>query len=51
MVALAKKLHRYTIDKRRRSLRDVAVELENAGYVAVGGKRHTAAAVARMIAA
>jgi DNA invertase Pin-like site-specific DNA recombinase len=51
MVALAKRLHRYTVDKRQRSLRDIAIELETAGYVAVGGKRHTAAAVSRMIAA
>jgi DNA invertase Pin-like site-specific DNA recombinase len=32
MVTLAKRLHRYTIDKRHRSLRDIAAELEAAGY-------------------
>ena len=32
MVTLAKRLHRYTIDKRQRSLRDIAAELEAAGY-------------------
>jgi DNA invertase Pin-like site-specific DNA recombinase len=28
MVTLAKRLHRYTIDKRQRSLRDIAAELK-----------------------
>ncbi len=50
MVALAKKLARYPVDGRKRSLRDVAAELEVAGYTAVGGKRHAAAAISRMIA-
>jgi hypothetical protein len=51
MVTLAKRLHRYTIDKRQRSLRDIAAEPEAAGYTAAGGKRHTAAAISRMISA
>jgi hypothetical protein len=51
MVTLAKRLHRYTIDKRHRSLRDIAAELEAAAYTAAGGKRHTAAAISRMISA
>ena len=51
MVTLAKRLHRYTIDKRQRSLRDIAAELEAAGYTLAGGKRHTAAAISRMISA
>jgi hypothetical protein len=51
MVTLAKRLHRFTIDKRQRSLRDIAAELEAAGYTLAGGKRHTAAAISRMISA
>jgi DNA invertase Pin-like site-specific DNA recombinase len=49
MVALAKKLARYTINGRKRSLRDVAAELEAAGHTSAG-KRYSATAVARMIA-
>jgi DNA invertase Pin-like site-specific DNA recombinase len=51
MVAMAKKLARYTVNGRKRSLRDVAAELEAAGHLAAGGKRYAATAVARMIAA
>jgi DNA invertase Pin-like site-specific DNA recombinase len=50
MVALAKKLHRYAINGRKRSLRDVAAELEAAGHTS-NGKRYSATAVARMVAA
>ena len=50
MVALAKKLARYPVNGRKRSLRDVAAELETAGHVAKGGKRFGAAAIARMVA-
>jgi DNA invertase Pin-like site-specific DNA recombinase len=49
MVALAKKLARYTVNGRRRSLREVAAELEAAGHTS-NGKRYSATAVARMIA-
>jgi DNA invertase Pin-like site-specific DNA recombinase len=48
MVALARKLARYPVNGRRRSLRDVAAELEAAGHT-TDGKRYGAAAVARMI--
>ena len=48
-VALAKKLRRYPLDGRKRSLREVAVELEAAGHVTSAGTRYGAAAVARMI--
>jgi hypothetical protein len=48
-VALAKKLARYPLNGRRRSLRDVADELEAAGHVTSTGTRYGAAAVARMI--
>jgi DNA invertase Pin-like site-specific DNA recombinase len=51
LVTFAKRLHRYTIDKRQRSLRDIAAEFEAAGYTPAGGKRHTAAAISRMISA
>jgi DNA invertase Pin-like site-specific DNA recombinase len=49
MVALAKKLARYPLNGRKRSLRDVAAELEKMGHVAASGRRYEAAAVARMI--
>jgi DNA invertase Pin-like site-specific DNA recombinase len=50
MVALAKKLARYPANGRKRSLREIAAELEAAGHVAHGGKRFEATAIARMIA-
>jgi DNA invertase Pin-like site-specific DNA recombinase len=49
-VELARKLARYPVHKRRRSLRDVAAELEAAGHVTSKGTRYGAAAIARMIA-
>ena len=49
--ALAKKLARYTITGRKRSLRDVAAELEAQGHVTADGKRYAPTAVSRMIAA
>ena len=49
MVALARKLARYPVDGHRRSLRDVAAELEAQGYTS-NGRRYAATAVARMIA-
>src|SRR5260370_996607 len=48
LVAAAKKLARYPLNGRKRSLRDVAAELEAAGYT-TKGNRYGAAAVARMI--
>ena len=50
MVTLAKKLARYPINGRKRSLRDIAAELEAHGHVTKEGKRYAATAVARMIA-
>ena len=50
-VALAKRLHRFPVDKRKRSLRDIAAELETAGHVTGAGKRYAATAIAKMIAA
>ena len=48
--ALAKKLARYPVNGRKRSLRDIAADLEAAGHVTSAGTRYGAAAVARMIA-
>lgn len=50
-VALAKRLHRYPVNNRKRSLRDIAAELETAGHVPGAGKRYAATAIAKMIAA
>jgi DNA invertase Pin-like site-specific DNA recombinase len=50
-VALAKKLARYPINGHRRSLRDVAAELEAQGHLSGAGTRYSAKAVARMVAA
>jgi hypothetical protein len=49
-VTLAKKLARYPINGRRRSLREIAAELEKAGLLTSAGTRYGAAAVNRMIA-
>jgi DNA invertase Pin-like site-specific DNA recombinase len=49
-VALARKLARYPVNHRKRSLRDIAGELEAAGYVTSKGTRYTAMAVSRMVA-
>ena len=49
-VALAKKLSRYPVNGRRRSLRDVSAALEAAGHVTGKGTRYGAAAIARMVA-
>src|SRR5215218_9259731 len=51
MVALAKKLRRYKVHGRRRTLREIADELASTGYVTGTGKPYAAAAVARMIEA
>ena len=50
-VALAKRLARYPVNGRKRSLRDVAAELQTAGRVSRNGTPYGAAAIARMIAA
>jgi hypothetical protein len=51
MVALAKKLRRYKVQGRKRTLRDIADELALAGFVTGTGKPYAAAAVAKMIEA
>ncbi len=49
MVMLAKKLARYPVNGRKRSLRDIAVELEAQGYVNERGKPFNAKSVASML--
>src|SRR5215217_2876151 len=49
LVRLAKRLHRYPINGRRRSLRDVSKALAASGYLASSGKPYGAAAIARMV--
>lgn len=49
MVDLARKLHRYPVNGRRRSLRDVAAELAAAGHLSAKGTPFTAMAVSRML--
>jgi DNA invertase Pin-like site-specific DNA recombinase len=48
-VALAKRLHRYPVNGRRRSLREVSAELASAGFVTGSGKPYAPAAVAKMV--
>jgi DNA invertase Pin-like site-specific DNA recombinase len=45
MVRLAKKLHRYPVNGRRRSLRDVSAALAQVGHVTSTGKPYAAAAI------
>jgi hypothetical protein len=49
VVRLAKRLHRYPVNGKRRSLRDVSTALAQAGFLASSGKPFGAAAIARMI--
>jgi hypothetical protein len=49
MVRLAKRLHRYPINGKRRSLRDVSSALAQAGFLTRTGKPYTAEAISRMI--
>jgi DNA invertase Pin-like site-specific DNA recombinase len=51
MVRLAKRLHRYPVNGRRRSLREVATALAQTGYVASSGKPFDAKSIARMVEA
>jgi DNA invertase Pin-like site-specific DNA recombinase len=50
-VALAKKLRRYPVNGHMRSFREIAAELEAAGFVTRRGTRYGATAVARMVGA
>ncbi len=50
MVVLPKKLARYPVIGQKRSLREIAAQLEAQGHVSTGGKPFAAAAaVARMV--
>ena len=49
LVAMAKKLHRYPIHGKRRSLRDVSSALAQAGFLTRTGRPYTAEAVSRMV--
>jgi DNA invertase Pin-like site-specific DNA recombinase len=49
LVALAKKLHRYPTNGRRRSLREVATDLAAAGHMSATGTPFTAMTIKRMV--
>jgi DNA invertase Pin-like site-specific DNA recombinase len=49
LVRVAKRLHRYPVNGKRRSLRDVSSVLAQAGFLTSKGKPYTAEAVSRMI--
>jgi hypothetical protein len=49
-VALAKKLARYPVNRRKRSLRDISAELMKAGYMTRNGTPYTATSIKRMLA-
>ncbi|WP_082953900.1 recombinase family protein [Mesorhizobium sp. AA23] len=50
MIALAKKLHRYSVNGKRRTLAEIAEALEYEGFVSSAGTRYTPTAVLRMLA-
>ncbi|MGR9283957.1 recombinase family protein [Rhizobium johnstonii] len=50
MVALAKRLHRYPVNGKRRSFSEVANALAAAGYTSGAGTLYTRAAISRMLA-
>ncbi|WP_189379528.1 MULTISPECIES: recombinase family protein [unclassified Mesorhizobium] len=50
LIALAKKLHRYRVNGRQRTLADVATALADAGYLSSAGTQYTPTAVSRMLA-
>jgi DNA invertase Pin-like site-specific DNA recombinase len=49
MVHLAKRLHRYPVNGKRRSLRDISRTLAQLGHVASSGKPFDAKSIARMV--
>nr|WP_313903149.1 recombinase family protein [Rhizobium leguminosarum] len=49
MIALARKLHRYPVNGKRRSLNEIADALDEAGYKSSAGKPYTRMAVSRML--
>ncbi|WP_436172143.1 recombinase family protein [Mesorhizobium sp. LjNodule214] len=50
LIALAKKLHRYPVNGRQRTLADVAKALADTGYLSSAGTQYTPTAVSRMLA-
>ncbi|WP_376704466.1 recombinase family protein [Mesorhizobium sp. ISC25] len=50
LIELAKKLHRYPVNGRRRTLAEVAKALAQAGYLSSAGTQYTPTAVSRMLA-
>lgn len=50
LIAMAKKLHRYPVNGRRRTLADIAKALAEAGYRSSAGTPYTPTAVSRMLA-
>lgn len=50
VVVLAKRLHRYPVNGRRRSLREVSAALASEGHLTRAGKPYAAAAVSKMLA-
>ena len=49
MVRLAKRLHRYPVNGKRRSLRAVSADLASAGFLASSGKPYDAKSISRMV--
>ena len=49
MIALAKKLHRYPVNRRRRTLAEVSKALADAGYLSSAGTPFTPSSVSRML--
>lgn len=49
MVAFARKLRRYKVHGHNRTLREIAGELAEAGFVTGRGKPYAAAAIAKMV--
>lgn len=49
MIALAKKLHRYPVNGKKRSLSEIADVLAKAGYLSTSGKPYTRMAILRML--
>jgi DNA invertase Pin-like site-specific DNA recombinase len=49
MVRLAKRLHRYPVNGKRRSLRAVSAALASAGFLASSGKPYDAKSISRMV--
>jgi hypothetical protein len=51
MVCLARRLHRYPVNGKRRSLRSISSVLAQAGFLTKTGRPFTAEAISRMVSA